>query len=67
VIDQSDNVTSSEDAVIFIEGERLIVEVDPPRFLLSLLATLSPLEEDFHRGTGGLALAAKPKKETPIG
>ena len=36
-----------EDAVIFREGRRLIIEPAQPRSLLSLLATLSPIEEDF--------------------
>jgi antitoxin VapB len=33
-----------EDAVMRKEGERLIIEPAPPRSLLSLLATLKPLE-----------------------
>jgi antitoxin VapB len=37
-----------EDAVMRKEGERLIIEPAPPRSLLSLLATLKPLEEDFQ-------------------
>lgn len=36
-----------EDALIFREGSRLIIEVAPPRSLLALLATLSPIDEDF--------------------
>ena len=36
-----------EDALIFREGARLIIEVAPPRSLLALLATLSPIDEDF--------------------
>ena len=36
-----------EDAIMRKEGERLIVEPMPPRSLLGLLATLSPLEEEF--------------------
>jgi len=36
-----------EDAIIRKEGERLIIEPTPPKSLLALLATLSPLEEDF--------------------
>lgn len=29
------------------EGERLVIEVAPPKSLLALLATLAPLDEDF--------------------
>ena len=29
------------------EGERLIIEPTPPKSLIALLATLSPLDEDF--------------------
>jgi antitoxin VapB len=36
-----------EDAIMRKEGERLIIEPTPPKSLLALLATLSPLEEDF--------------------
>jgi antitoxin VapB len=36
-----------EDAIIRKEGERLIIEPTSPKSLLSLLATLTPLEEDF--------------------
>lgn len=36
-----------EDAVIYREGSRLIIEPAPPPSLLALLATLSPIEEDF--------------------
>ena len=36
-----------EDAIIRKEGDRLILEPARPRFLLGLLATLEPLEEDF--------------------
>ena len=36
-----------QDAVMHKEGERLIIEPAPPRSLLALLATLTPLEEDF--------------------
>jgi antitoxin VapB len=36
-----------EDALIFREGTRLVIEAAPPRSLLSLLATLSPIDEDF--------------------
>lgn len=38
-----------EDAVMRKEGERLIIEPAPPRSLLALLATLTPLEEDFSK------------------
>jgi antitoxin VapB len=36
-----------EDAIMRKEGERLIIEPTPPKSLLALLGTLSPLEEDF--------------------
>ena len=36
-----------EDAIMRKEGERLIIEPVPPKSLLALLATLSPLDEDF--------------------
>jgi len=36
-----------EDAIMRKEGSRLIVEPAPPKSLLALLATLSPLSEDF--------------------
>lgn len=36
-----------QDAVIRKDGERLIIEPYPPQSLLSLLATLAPLDEDF--------------------
>lgn len=36
-----------EDAVIFREGTRLIIEPVKPHSLLSLLATLSPIDEEF--------------------
>ncbi len=36
-----------EDAIMRKEGERLIIEPTPPASLLALLATLSPLEEEF--------------------
>jgi antitoxin VapB len=35
------------DAVMRKEGEKLIIEPTRPRSLLTLLATLKPLEEDF--------------------
>lgn len=37
----------SEEAIMRKEGNRLIIEPVPPRSLLALLATLTPLEEDF--------------------
>ena len=36
-----------EDAIIRKEGDRLIIEVSPPRSLLAVLAGLSSLSEDF--------------------
>lgn len=36
-----------EDAIMRKEDGRLIIEAAPPRTLLGLLATLSPLDEDF--------------------
>jgi antitoxin VapB len=36
-----------EDAVMRKEGERLIIEVSPPKTLLAVLASLSSLDEDF--------------------
>jgi antitoxin VapB len=36
-----------EDAIIRKEGERLIIEAAPPKSLLTLLASLAPLDEDF--------------------
>jgi len=36
-----------EDAIMRKEGEKLIIEPAPPKSLLALLATLSPLDEDF--------------------
>ena len=36
-----------EDAIIRKEGERLIIEPTPPQSLLAMLATLTPLDEDF--------------------
>jgi antitoxin VapB len=36
-----------EDAIIRKEGQRLIIEAVPPRSLLSVLATLKTLDEDF--------------------
>lgn len=36
-----------DDAILRKEGNRLIVEPTPPRSLLALLRTLSPIEDDF--------------------
>jgi antitoxin VapB len=36
-----------EDAIMRKEGDRLIIEPVPPRSLLSLLATLEPIDEEF--------------------
>jgi len=36
-----------EDAIMRKEGSRLIIEPAPPKSLLALLATLTPLSEDF--------------------
>jgi antitoxin VapB len=36
-----------EDAIMRKEGDRLIIEPAPPKSLLAVLATLSPLEVDF--------------------
>ncbi len=36
-----------KDAIMRKEGDRLIIEPTPPKSLLALLATLSPLDEDF--------------------
>jgi len=36
-----------EDAIIRKEGERLIIEPAPPQSLLTLLATLAPLDEEY--------------------
>lgn len=38
---------AGEDAVMRKEGERLIIERAPPKSLLALLATLSPIDEEF--------------------
>jgi antitoxin VapB len=35
------------DAIMRKEGDRLIIEPTQPKSLLAVLATLSPLEEDF--------------------
>ena len=39
--------TSGQERVMRKEGERLIVEPVPPKSLLSVLATLTPLDEEF--------------------
>ncbi|PYX57817.1 MAG: AbrB/MazE/SpoVT family DNA-binding domain-containing protein [Acidobacteria bacterium] len=36
-----------EDAVMRKEGDRLIIEPAPPKSLLAVLATLTPVQEDF--------------------
>ena len=36
-----------EDAIMRKEGRRLIIEPAPPKSLLALLRTLTPLSEDF--------------------
>jgi len=36
-----------EDAIMRKEGERLIIELAPPKSLLALLATLTAIDEDF--------------------
>lgn len=36
-----------EDALMRKEGDRLIIEPAPPKFLLEILATLRPLDEEF--------------------
>ena len=36
-----------EDALISRDGNRLIIELAPTQKLLTLLATLAPIEEDF--------------------
>ena len=36
-----------EDAIIRKEGQRLVIEAVPRKSLLEVLATLSPIEEDF--------------------
>lgn len=35
------------DAIMCKEGERLIIEPAPPKFLLAVLATLAPLDDQF--------------------
>ena len=39
----------TQNAIMRKEGEKLIIEPIPPKSLLSVLATLSPLHEDFPR------------------
>ncbi|MBP8246017.1 MAG: AbrB/MazE/SpoVT family DNA-binding domain-containing protein [Phenylobacterium sp.] len=36
-----------EDAIMHRDGDRLIIEVAPPKSLLAVLAGLSALDEDF--------------------
>jgi len=36
-----------EEAIMRKEGGKLIIELAPPKSLLAILATLSPLDEDF--------------------
>ncbi len=36
-----------EDAIMRKEGDRLIIEPAPPKSLLRVLETLTPLDEDF--------------------
>jgi len=36
-----------KDAIMRKKGERLIIEPAPPKSLLALLATLTPLDEEF--------------------
>ena len=36
-----------EDAIMRKEGGKLIIEPAPPKSLLAILATLSPIDEDF--------------------
>jgi antitoxin VapB len=36
-----------DEAVMRKEGDRLIIEVAPPKSLLAVLSTLSPLDEAF--------------------
>jgi antitoxin VapB len=38
---------SSEEAIMRKEGDRLIIEPAPPKSLLAVLATLTPLRDDF--------------------
>jgi antitoxin VapB len=36
-----------EDAIIYKDGGRLIIEPAPPRSLLALLGTLQPIDDEF--------------------
>jgi len=36
-----------EDAIMYRDGDRLVIEVAAPRSLLAVLAELCPLDEDF--------------------
>jgi antitoxin VapB len=38
-----------DEAVLRKEGSRLVLEPAPPKSLLAVLATLSPLDEEFPR------------------
>jgi antitoxin VapB len=38
---------SSDEAIMRKEGDRLIIEPVPPKSLLAVLATLTPLLDDF--------------------
>jgi antitoxin VapB len=38
---------SGEEAIMRKEGDRLIIEPAPPKSLLAVLASLTPLQEDF--------------------
>jgi len=38
---------SGEEAILRKEGDRLIIEPAPPKSLLAVLASLTPLPEDF--------------------
>jgi antitoxin VapB len=38
---------AGEDAIMRKEGNRLIIEPTPPKSLIALLSTLSPIEDDF--------------------
>ncbi|MDR3508920.1 MAG: AbrB/MazE/SpoVT family DNA-binding domain-containing protein [Caulobacteraceae bacterium] len=36
-----------EDAIMRRDGDKLVIEVAPPKSLLAILAELGPIEEDF--------------------
>jgi antitoxin VapB len=36
-----------EEAIMWKEGDRLIIQLAPPKSLLGLLAAMTPLDEDF--------------------